>query len=41
VGDHVNRLVPGNSLHFNSGVRHQLKNVGQTEAELLVIVYVP
>ena len=41
VGDHVNRLAAGDSLHFNSGVRHQLKNVGQAEAELLVIVYVP
>jgi quercetin dioxygenase-like cupin family protein len=41
VGDHVNRLGKGDSLHFNSGVRHQLKNVGDMEAELLVIVYAP
>ena len=41
VGDHVNRLSQGDSLHFNSGVRHKLRNVGETEAELLVIVYVP
>jgi quercetin dioxygenase-like cupin family protein len=41
VGDHVNRLKQGDSLHFNSGVRHQLKNIGQIEAELLVVVYVP
>ena len=41
VGDHVNRLTQGDSLHFNSGVRHKLKNVGEVEAELMVVVYVP
>ena len=24
VGDHVNRLKPGDSLHFNSGIRHKV-----------------
>ncbi len=41
VGEHVNRLTAGKSLHFNCGVRHHLKNVGKTEAELLVIIYNP
>jgi len=41
VGDHVNRLGPSDSLHFNSGIRHQLRNVGREEAELIVVIYGP
>jgi quercetin dioxygenase-like cupin family protein len=41
VGDHVNRLAPADSLHFNSGIRHQLRNVGKDEAELIVVIYGP
>lgn len=41
VGDHVNRLKTGDSLHFNSGVRHKMRNVGRENAELLVVVYSP
>ncbi len=41
VGDHVNGLNKGGSLHFNSGINHQLKNVGKTKAELLVVIYTP
>jgi len=41
VGDHVNRLAPSDSLHFNSGIRHQLRNVGREEAELIVVIYGP
>jgi len=41
VGDHVNRLKAGESLHFNSGIKHDLKNVGNTDAELIVVVYTP
>jgi len=41
VGEHVNRLKEGESLHFNSGIRHKLKNMGKKDAELLVVVYVP
>lgn len=41
VGEHVNTLAEGESLHFNSGIRHQLKNVGPIEAELLVVLYSP
>ena len=41
VGDHVNSLNKGDSLHFNSGIKHDLKNVGQTRAELIVVVYAP
>jgi len=41
VGDHVNTLREGDSLHFNSGIRHMLKNVGEKKAELLVVIYGP
>lgn len=41
VGDHVNKLKTGDSLHFNSGIRHNLKNVGSDTAEMIVVVYGP
>ncbi len=41
VGDHVNRLKAGDSLHFNSGIRHQMKNVADVTTELLVVIYGP
>ncbi|NNF97939.1 MAG: helix-turn-helix transcriptional regulator [Desulfobacteraceae bacterium] len=39
VGDHVNKLKKSESLHFNSGIRHKMKNIGKTSAELLVVIY--
>jgi quercetin dioxygenase-like cupin family protein len=41
VGDHVNRLSAGESLHFNSAIRHQMKNVGDDAAEMVVVIYQP
>ncbi len=41
VGDHVNRLGPDDSLHFNSGIRHQLRNVSKELAVLIVVIYGP
>jgi transcriptional regulator with XRE-family HTH domain len=41
VGDHVNKLGPSDSLHFNSGIRHHMRNVGKKDAELLVVIYNP
>jgi transcriptional regulator with XRE-family HTH domain len=41
VGDHINRLGPADSLHFNSGIRHHIRNVGDADAELLVVLYNP
>jgi quercetin dioxygenase-like cupin family protein len=41
VGDHVNILEAGDSLHFNSGIRHKMRNVGDEEAELVVVIYGP
>lgn len=41
VGENVNRLTPGQSLHFNSGVQHHMRNIGDADAQLLVVVYNP
>ena len=41
VGEHLNSLDKGDSLHFNSGIRHQLKNIDNKKAELLVVIYGP
>ncbi len=41
VGDNVNKLKKGGSLHFNSGIKHDLVNTGTTDAELVVVVYAP
>ncbi|MFO7963200.1 MAG: cupin domain-containing protein [Desulfobacterales bacterium] len=41
VGEHVTSLKSGETLHFNSGIRHKLKNTGKEDAELLVVLYVP
>jgi len=39
VGDHINRLSAGESLHFNSAIRHMVRNPGEKKAELLVVIY--
>jgi quercetin dioxygenase-like cupin family protein len=41
VGDHVNTLAPGESLHFNSGIPHKLRSISDETAELLVVIYTP
>jgi quercetin dioxygenase-like cupin family protein len=41
VGEHVNKLKTGESLHFNSGIRHSMRNVGKEQTELLVVIYGP
>ena len=41
VGDHLNVLKEGESLHFNSGIRHKLTNVSKKRAVLLVVIYTP
>ncbi len=41
VGEHINTLGPGDSLHFNSGIQHHLRNIGQTDAEFIVVIYNP
>ncbi len=41
VGDNINKLKKGDSLHFNSSIKHDLRNVGKSDAELIVVVYTP
>ena len=41
VGEHLNILNAGDSLHFNSAIRHNLKNISDETAELLVVIYAP
>ena len=41
VGEHINILELGDSLHFNSGIQHNLKSVSDETAELLVVIYSP
>lgn len=41
VGEHVNTLKAGESLHFNSGISHKLRNIVDEPAELLVVIYGP
>ena len=41
VGEHVNILQQGESLHFNSGIRHKLRSVSDERAELIVVIYTP
>jgi len=41
VGEHVNNLKEGDSLHFNSGIPHKMRNTLKERAELLVVIYGP
>ena len=41
VGEHINTLEQGESLHFNSGIRHKLRSVSDETAELVVVIYTP
>jgi transcriptional regulator with XRE-family HTH domain len=41
VGDEVHELKKGASLHFNSGIQHNLKNLSTKHSKLMVIVYTP
>ncbi len=41
VGDSQNLLKKGQTLHFNSGLVHKLRNVSDEEAKLLVVIYTP
>jgi quercetin dioxygenase-like cupin family protein len=41
VGEHLRVLEEGQSIHFNSGIRHQLRNLSDVPMELIVVVYTP
>jgi quercetin dioxygenase-like cupin family protein len=41
VGEQKNLLKKGESLHFNSGVTHRLRNLSDDKAKLIVVIYTP
>ena len=41
VGDHKNILNKNDSLHFNSGIKHFIRNISTRKAKLLVVVFGP
>jgi quercetin dioxygenase-like cupin family protein len=41
VGENQNHLKKGETLHFDSGIPHKLRNLGDDEAKLLVVLYTP
>ncbi len=41
VGQQTNSLKTGESLLFNSNIKHKIKNNGDTPCELLVVIYIP
>ena len=41
VGENVNLLQKGDSLHFNSGLVHTLRNPGDEPTEVLVVLFTP
>ncbi len=41
VGENQNHLKKGETLHFDSGIPHKLRNLSDEEAKLLVILYTP
>lgn len=41
VGENVNDLKAGDSLHFNSNLVHQLRNSGDEPCQVLVVLYTP
>jgi quercetin dioxygenase-like cupin family protein len=41
VGKKTTLLGPGKSVHFDSGVRHVLKNPGREAAVMVVVIYTP
>ena len=41
VGQNTSVLKKGQSIHFDSSLRHKLGNPGREKAELLVVIYLP
>jgi quercetin dioxygenase-like cupin family protein len=41
VGEKRSSLKAGDSIHFNSAIKHKVKNRGKNSAELLVVIYLP
>ncbi|MBU3916543.1 XRE family transcriptional regulator [bacterium] len=41
VGDHKNTLKKNDFLHFNSSIKHKMKNISDEKAEMIVVIYSP
>ncbi len=41
VGEEAHELKKGQTIHFNSGVTHNLKNLSSKDSRLIVVVYTP
>ena len=41
IGENRHLLKAGETVHFNSGIAHKLRNLSEEEAELLVVIYTP
>jgi quercetin dioxygenase-like cupin family protein len=41
VGENENLLKKGETLHFDSGIPHKLRNISDEETKLLVVLYTP
>jgi quercetin dioxygenase-like cupin family protein len=41
VGENQNTLKKSETLHFDSGIPHKLRNLSDDEAKLLVVLYTP
>ena len=41
TGESKHRLKKGETLHFDSGITHKLRNISDEEAKLLVVIYTP
>jgi quercetin dioxygenase-like cupin family protein len=41
VGENSHLLKKGETIHFNSGITHRLRNLGKEPARLIVAIYTP
>ena len=41
IGDYTAKVKQGESLHFNSGIYHTMRNITDTRAELIALLYTP
>ena len=41
VGENANILKKEQTIHFNSGIVHRLRNLGRESAKLIVVIYTP
>jgi len=41
VGEEAKQLKKGQTIHFNSGVNHNLRNLNSKDSKLIVVVYTP